>query len=100
MHRYGLIFQIVMAVFFAVMALIMGVVLLSYLVYIDVDPRMSRDLPFLMKVAGWFSAAGAFFALGSWSYWRGHWSRWLVWIPELVMMLALLAIIRRLRGAE
>ncbi len=65
MSRYWLIVQLAMAALFAVMALVMGVVLLSYLIYIDADPRMARDLPFLTQVAAWFLLGRALFHWGA-----------------------------------
>lgn len=100
MSRYWLIFQLAMATLFAVMAVIMGVVLLSYAIYIDTDPRMTRDLPFLMQVTAWFVATGIFFAAGSWSQWRGHWTRWLLWMPEFAVLLALFSMIRSMRVVD
>jgi hypothetical protein len=97
MSRYWLIVQLAMAALFGVMALVMGVVLLSYLIYIDADPRMARDLPFLTQVAGWFLLGCVLFTLGSWSQWRVHRVRWLLWVPELGVLLALVGMIRSLR---
>lgn len=98
--RYLLLVQLAMAALFAVMAVIMGVVLLSYAIYIDADPRMARDLPFLTQVAAWFVATGLVFAAGSWSQWRGHWTRWLLWIPQLTVLLALVGMIRSMRVVD
>ena len=97
MSRYGLIFQLTMATLFAVMALIMGVVLLCYLIYIDADPRMARDLPVLTRISGWFLLGSLIFTLGSWSQWRVHRLRWLMWLPELGVIVALVGMIRSLR---
>lgn len=100
MSRYWLMVQLAMAALFAVMAVIMGVVLLSYAIYIDADPRMARDLPFLTQVAACFVATGLVFAAGSWSQWRGHWTRWLLWIPQLTVLLALVGMIRSMRVVD
>jgi Ca2+/Na+ antiporter len=100
MARYWLIVQLAMAALFAVMAVIMGVVLLSYAIYIDADPRMARDLPFLTQVAAWFVATGVVFTAGSWSQWRAHWTRWLLWMPEFAVLLALFGMIRSMRVVD
>jgi Ca2+/Na+ antiporter len=100
MSRYWLMVQLAMAALFAVMAVIMAVVLLSYTIYIDADPRMARDLPFLTQVAAGFVATGLVFAAGSWSQWRGHWSRWLLWLPEFAVLLALFGMIRSMRVVD
>ncbi|HBG30598.1 MAG TPA: hypothetical protein DDW98_08230 [Gammaproteobacteria bacterium] len=100
MSRYGLVGQLALTALFAVMTVIMGVVLLVYVIYIDMDPRMPRDLPFLTRVTGWFLAASVFFGLGSWALQRRHWTRWVWWVPQIGVLLALWGMIQSLRVAS
>jgi hypothetical protein len=97
MSRYALIIQVFMAVLSGVMSLIMGVVLLTYAVYLDADPRLARDLPFLVAMGAWFLAAAVAFGLGSRAYWRDRPWRWVWWLPQGGILWALLDLIRSLQ---
>ena len=97
MSRYALIVQVFMAALSGVMALIMGVVLLMYAVYLDAEPRLARDLPFLLFMGGWFTAGAISFGLGSWAYWRDRPWRWVWWLPQGGILWALWDMIRSMQ---
>lgn len=97
MSRYALIVQVFMAVLSGVMTLIMGVVLLMYTLYLDAEPRLARDMPFLLTISGWFTAGAISFGLGSWAYWRDRPWRWVWWLPQCGILWALSDLIRSLQ---
>ena len=100
MARYGLIAQGAMLVLFAAMTVIMSVVLLTYALYLDSEPRLARDMPFLIEMTGWFACGWVLFGLGSWAYWVDRPWRWVLWLPQSGVVWALWGMILGLQNVS
>lgn len=91
MNRFVLIVTTGVLVLSSSMAVVMGVVVFLYWLFLDQDPRMQETFPVLTTSAGLFLAVSGASLGAAWSLYREHWSRWLL-MPALVVMLTFVAV--------